>query len=81
MFECVRFRVNFNCSKPFISSIQIKLCLCCVTVFRAEDSNTHRHLTEFVGADMEMGFKYHYHEVLDVLGDLFIHMFKGLRDR
>lgn len=50
-------------------------------VFRAEDSNTHRHLTEFVGADMEMGFKYHYHEVLDVLGELFIHIFKGLRDR
>ena len=26
-------------------------------VFRAEDSNTHRHLTEFVGLDMEMAFK------------------------
>lgn len=50
-------------------------------VFRAEDSNTHRHLTEFVGADMEMCFKYHYHEVIDVLGSLFIHIFKGLRDR
>ena len=33
------------------------------TVFRAEDSNTHRHLTEFVGLDMEMAFKEHYHEV------------------
>ena len=32
-------------------------------VFRAEDSNTHRHLTEFVGLDLEMAFKYHYHEV------------------
>ena len=33
-------------------------------VFRAEDSNTHRHLTEFVGLDMEMAFQHHYHEVL-----------------
>ena len=32
-------------------------------VFRAEDSNTHRHLTEFVGLDLEMEFKEHYHEV------------------
>ena len=32
-------------------------------VFRAEDSNTHRHLTEFVGLDLEMAFNFHYHEV------------------
>ncbi|CAK8671483.1 aspartate--tRNA ligase, cytoplasmic-like [Clavelina lepadiformis] len=49
-------------------------------VFRAEDSNTHRHLTEFVGLDLEMAFQYHYHEVLQVIGDLFIAIFKGLRD-
>ncbi|XP_050421963.1 aspartate--tRNA ligase, cytoplasmic [Adelges cooleyi] len=49
-------------------------------VFRAEDSNTHRHLTEFVGLDMEMAFKYHYHEVIDVIGSTFTQMFKGLRD-
>jgi len=48
-------------------------------VFRAEDSNTHRHLTEFVGLDMEMAFKYHYHEVLREIGDTFISIFKGLR--
>lgn len=50
-------------------------------VFRAEDSNTHRHLTEFVGLDLEMAFKYHYHEVLHTIGDTFTQMFKGLRDR
>jgi aspartyl-tRNA synthetase len=33
-------------------------------VFRAEDSNTHRHLTEFVGLDLEMAFNFHYHEVI-----------------
>ena len=32
-------------------------------VFRAEDSNTHRHLCEFVGLDIEMVFNEHYHEV------------------
>lgn len=50
-------------------------------VFRAEDSNTHRHLTEFVGLDLEMSFKYHYHEVLHVIGDTFTAIFKGLRDK
>merc|ERR1719320_315857 len=50
-------------------------------VFRAEDSNTHRHLTEFVGLDLEMAFKYHYHEVVDTIGDLFTHMFRGLKDK
>ncbi|XP_022687317.1 aspartate--tRNA ligase, cytoplasmic-like isoform X1 [Varroa jacobsoni] len=50
-------------------------------VFRAEDSNTHRHLTEFVGLDLEMAFKYHYHEVLDTIAEMFVDIFKGLRDR
>jgi len=49
-------------------------------VFRAEDSNTHRHLTEFVGLDLEMAFKFHYHEVLETIGDLFTSIFRGLRD-
>ncbi|KAK2705063.1 aspartate--tRNA ligase, cytoplasmic-like [Artemia franciscana] len=49
-------------------------------VFRAEDSNTHRHLTEFVGLDLEMAFKHHYHEVLDEIGALFIGIFRGLQD-
>jgi aspartyl/asparaginyl-tRNA synthetase len=52
-----------------------------IAVFRAEDSNTHRHLTEFVGLDLEMAFKYHYHEVLDTIGDTFTQMFKAMRDR
>lgn len=50
-------------------------------VFRAEDSNTHRHLTEFVGLDLEMAFKYHYHEVMFTIGNLFTEIFRGLRDR
>ncbi|XP_055353433.1 LOW QUALITY PROTEIN: aspartate--tRNA ligase, cytoplasmic-like [Paramacrobiotus metropolitanus] len=48
------------------------------SVFRAEDSNTHRRLTEFIGLEME--FNYHYHEVTDTIGNLFVEIFKGLRD-
>ena len=50
------------------------------TVFHAEDSNTHRHLTEFVGLDMEMDFSYHYHEVITIIGDLFVSIFRVLQD-
>lgn len=49
-------------------------------VFRAENSFTHRHMTEFVGLDLEMSFQEHYHEVLDLLDSLFVSIFKGLRD-
>jgi len=35
-------------------------------VFRAEDSNTHRHLCEFTGLDFEMAINEHYYEVLEV---------------
>ncbi|XP_015110971.1 aspartate--tRNA ligase, cytoplasmic isoform X1 [Diachasma alloeum] len=49
-------------------------------VFRAEDSNTHRHLTEFVGLDLEMAFKYHYHEVVDTIGQMFTELFRGLQN-
>jgi aspartyl/asparaginyl-tRNA synthetase len=44
-------------------------------VFRAENSYTHRHLCEFTGLDMEMALHESYHEVLDVLDALFVHMF------
>jgi aspartyl/asparaginyl-tRNA synthetase len=45
-------------------------------VFRAENSYTHRHLCEFTGLDMEMAICESYHEVLDVLDALFVHMFQ-----
>ena len=32
-------------------------------VFRAEKSNTRRHLCEFTGLDLEMSIKSHYNEV------------------
>ncbi|GMR43359.1 hypothetical protein PMAYCL1PPCAC_13554, partial [Pristionchus mayeri] len=49
------------------------------SVFRAEDSNTHRHMTEFMGLDLEMAFKFHYHEVMKTIGEVLIVIFKGLQ--
>ena len=50
-------------------------------VFRAENSNTHRHLCEFIGLDIEMPIYSHYFEVLDVINSLFLYIFKGLNER
>jgi aspartyl-tRNA synthetase len=50
-------------------------------VFRAENSQTHRHMTEFMGLDLEMAFNHHYHEVLDVMDNLFVGIFDGLTNR
>eukprot|EP01022_Parablepharisma_sp_SALTPOND_P015667 TRINITY_DN2242_c0_g1_i1.p1 TRINITY_DN2242_c0_g1~~TRINITY_DN2242_c0_g1_i1.p1 ORF type:complete len:654 (+),score=86.90 TRINITY_DN2242_c0_g1_i1:102-2063(+) len=47
-------------------------------VFRAENSNTNRHLCEFTMLDVEMAFKNHYFEVLDVLGEMFNYIFENL---
>jgi len=46
-------------------------------VFRAENSNTPRHLCEFTGLDFEMEIKESYHEVLDSIEETFAHMFEG----
>ncbi|KAI8064579.1 hypothetical protein BC940DRAFT_259724 [Gongronella butleri] len=50
-------------------------------VFRAENSNTHRHMTEFTGLDLEMAFEEHYHEVVDVLDELLTYIFANLKKR
>lgn len=50
-------------------------------VFRAENSYTHRHMTEFTGLDMEMTFLEHYSEVLDMLDRTFNAVFDGLNQR
>lgn len=50
-------------------------------VFRAEDSNTHRHLTEYMGLDLEMTIEEHYHEVMEMLDGLFISIFRALREK
>ncbi|KAI4162766.1 MAG: hypothetical protein LQ342_003653 [Letrouitia transgressa] len=50
-------------------------------VFRAENSNTHRHLTEFTGLDFEMVIKNHYHEVLAFGESLLIFIIRSLQNR
>lgn len=50
-------------------------------VFRAENSNTHRHLCEFTGLDLEMTIKENYHEALNLIADMFVSIFDGLNAR
>ena len=48
-------------------------------VFRAENSHTGRHLTEFTGLDFEMEIKESYTEALDVTDFFMVRIFEGLR--
>jgi ergosteryl-3beta-O-L-aspartate synthase len=50
-------------------------------VFRAEDSNTHRHLTEYTGLDLEMAVHEHYHEALDVIDELLKFIFTEIYEK
>ncbi len=50
-------------------------------VFRAEKSNTHRHLTEYTGLDLEMAIAEHYHVALEVLDATIKNIFAGLYKR
>eukprot|EP00596_Hydrurales_sp_CCMP1899_P000733 CAMPEP_0119036526 /NCGR_PEP_ID=MMETSP1177-20130426/4296_1 /TAXON_ID=2985 /ORGANISM="Ochromonas sp, Strain CCMP1899" /LENGTH=539 /DNA_ID=CAMNT_0006996535 /DNA_START=97 /DNA_END=1713 /DNA_ORIENTATION=- len=50
-------------------------------IFRAEDSNTNRHLCEFTGLDFEMTIIEHYYEAMVVMNDLFTFIFDGIADR
>ncbi len=47
-------------------------------VFRAEKSNTTRHLTEFTGVDFEMGFIHDYTEVMDMIEKMLLDLLKNL---
>ncbi|KAL2181047.1 uncharacterized protein P884DRAFT_296757 [Thermothelomyces heterothallicus CBS 202.75] len=50
-------------------------------VFRAENSNTPRHMTEFTGLDMEMEIKKDYHEVVHMLEGVLLYMFREIKER
>lgn len=47
-------------------------------VFRAEKSNTTRHLTEFTGVDFEMGFIHDYTDVMDMIEQMLLDLLKNL---
>lgn len=48
-------------------------------VFRAENFNTPRHLTEFTGLDLEMEIRNDYSEVLLMLEGVLLHMFREIQ--
>lgn len=50
-------------------------------VFRAENSNTRRHLCEFTGLDIEMAIQDHYMEALHMIHHMFKYIFNGLETR
>ena len=50
-------------------------------IFRAENSNTHRHLTEYTGLDLEMAIEQHYYEALDVIDATLKTIFAGVYKR
>lgn len=50
-------------------------------VFRAENSNTHRHLCEFTGLDLEMTIRENYFEVMNLIHEMFLFIFKGLNSK
>lgn len=50
-------------------------------VFRAENSNTPRHLTEYTGLDIEMVIDKHYHEAMYTIDAALKHIFKGVYER
>ncbi|KAF4984205.1 hypothetical protein FZEAL_545 [Fusarium zealandicum] len=58
-----------------------KRVFCIGPVFRAENSNTPRHMTEFTGLDLEMEIEDHYHEVRDMLEGVLLHIFRGVKER
>lgn len=48
-------------------------------VYRAENSNTPRHMTEFTGLDMEMEIRKDYSEVLLMLEGVLLHIFREVQ--
>ncbi|KJZ74803.1 hypothetical protein HIM_05920 [Hirsutella minnesotensis 3608] len=72
-------------SPQFYKQIEIaggrKRVYCIGPVFRAENSNTPRHMTEFTGLDLEMEIEESYHEVLEMLEGVLLFIFRGLVER
>ncbi|CED82283.1 Putative cytochrome c oxidase, subunit COX19 [Phaffia rhodozyma] len=48
-------------------------------VFRAENSNTHRHLTEYTGVDLEMAIDSSYHEAMHMIDNMLKHIFRTVQ--
>ncbi|XXH03131.1 Protein cms1 [Hypoxylon texense] len=72
-------------SPQFYKQIEIaggrKRVYCIGPVFRAENSNTPRHMTEFTGLDLEMEIEDSYHEVIDMIEGVMLYIFRGIQTR
>ena len=51
------------------------------SVFRAENSNTHRHLTEYVSLDLEMVIETDYYEAMNTIDNLLKTIIIGVYER
>ena len=51
------------------------------SVFRAENANTHRHLCEFIGLDVEMRIETDHLEVIKMANELFFYIFSNIEKR
>lgn len=51
------------------------------SVFRAENSNTHRHLTEYVSLDLEMVIENDYYDAMTIIDHLLKTILKGVYER
>ena len=50
-------------------------------VYRAEVSNTNKHLSEFIGMDFEVGFIESYEEIMEIEENIFKHIFETISNR
>ncbi|OZJ02724.1 hypothetical protein BZG36_05103, partial [Bifiguratus adelaidae] len=86
------FQVNYFGREAFLAqSPQLSKQMCIAAdfgkvyeigpVFRAENSNTHRHLTEYTGLDLEMTIDGHYHEAMELIDDMLKSVFAGIHKR
>ncbi len=50
-------------------------------VFRAEKSHTNRHLTEYTGIDIEMGFISSYEELMDLVEEYMIYLINHIKQK
>ncbi|CAK7273902.1 aspartate--tRNA ligase dps1 [Sporothrix epigloea] len=86
------FEVNYFGRKAFLAqSPQLAKQLCMAadfgrvfeigSVFRAENSNTHRHLTEYVSLDLEMVIEKDYYDAMNVIDSLLKTIMQGVYQR
>ena len=50
-------------------------------VFRAENSNTNRHTTEFTGFDLEFSYINSYEDVMDLEEEMLVYMLKNINEK